>query len=124
MGDVKDFMLQAVEDIITYCKNRDIEVVFTVMPGSHTPSQQRALNTVIALGKKYGVETIDLHDFDVVDAKTDFYDMRNMGNDATASHINFSGAKKVTRFLGNWLQENYDLKDRHGESGYENWEEK
>lgn len=124
MGDVKDFMLQAVEDIITYCKNRDIQVVFTVMPGSHTPSQQRALNTVIALGKKYGVETIDLHDFDVVDAKTDFYDMRNMGNDATASHINFSGAKKVTRFLGNWLQENYDLKDRHGESGYENWEEK
>lgn len=124
MGDVKEFALQAVENMIQYCESKGVKLVFTVMPGSHTPRQQKDLNTVIALGKEYGVETIDLHDFDVVNSKTDFYDMRDMGNDATASHINYSGAKKVTRFLGNWLQEKYSLKNHHGESGYERWEEK
>lgn len=123
-GEVKEEFLQAVKDIIDYCRSRNIEVVFTVMPGSHTLRQQKALNTVIALGEQYGVETLDMHDYDVIDTKTDFYDMRDMGNDATASHINYSGAKKVTRFLGNWLQKKYFLPDHHGQADYARWEEK
>ena len=38
------------------------------------------------------------------------------------SHLNHGGAKKYTEYLGKWLNENYDIPDRRGQSGYESWE--
>lgn len=39
------------------------------------------------------------------------------------SHLNASGAQKVTRYLGQYLSEHYDVADRRGEIEYANWEE-
>ena len=38
-------------------------------------------------------------------------------------HLNFSGAEKVTKYLGNYLSEKYKLPDHRGDSAYAAWAE-
>lgn len=47
-----------------------------------------------------------------LDYRTDFYD---------GSHVNYLGAEKYTRYLSQYLKENYDLEDRRGDSTYQSW---
>ncbi len=39
------------------------------------------------------------------------------------SHLNDAGAAKLSRYLGRWLQEQYDLPDHRGEAAYAAWQE-
>ena len=36
-------------------------------------------------------------------------------------HLNLTGARKVTRYLGNYLKENYELPDHREEQSYREW---
>ncbi|MBQ6360476.1 MAG: hypothetical protein IJJ25_04970 [Lachnospiraceae bacterium] len=38
-------------------------------------------------------------------------------------HLNYRGARKVSRFLGDYLKAHYDLPDHKGENGFDRWEE-
>lgn len=49
-----------------------------------------------------------------IDFSTDFRDN---------THMNFSGAQKITRHLGHYLEGRYGLEDHRGEEGYQTWEE-
>ena len=42
---------------------------------------------------------------------------------AEASHLNYNGACKFTRYLGQWLKSNCELKDRRGDAAYESWQQ-
>ena len=37
-------------------------------------------------------------------------------------HLNYSGAEKVTNFLGAYLDKRYDLPDHRGDKEYASWE--
>ena len=37
-------------------------------------------------------------------------------------HLNYSGADKVTRYLGNYLTQNYTFPDHRGEKTYRTWD--
>ena len=41
---------------------------------------------------------------------------------ADHAHLNVSGSKKYTSYLGEWLTKNYEIPDRRGQKGYESWE--
>ena len=43
-------------------------------------------------------------------------------NDA-GDHLNYFGSVKVTRFLGNYIKENYPLTDHRGDPAYSDWDE-
>lgn len=49
-----------------------------------------------------------------VDFETDFRD---------GSHLNSYGAEKFTRYIGEWLEKQYDMEDRRQEQGYGSWAE-
>ena len=38
------------------------------------------------------------------------------------THVNVVGAQKVTAFLEDWLEENYDLPDRRGDAAYASYD--
>ena len=49
-----------------------------------------------------------------IEYSTDFRD---------TDHVNNYGAEKVTKHLGDFLVNNYNIEDKRGKSGYEEWDQ-
>ena len=50
-----------------------------------------------------------------IDWKLDSYDR--------GDHLNISGARKVTAYIGQYLADNYDLPDRRNDDGWREWDD-
>lgn len=101
--------------IMTLCRERGIEVVWTYLPFPADEEKQREANLGYVLAEEYGVPYLNFLDLDVVDLEVDCLD--------ASSHLNLSGAVKCTRYLGEFLAENFNLPDRRGEAEYACWGE-
>lgn len=102
--------------MIEECQNKDIEVILTYLPypvGNETIWMD--VNMVYDIAKEYGVPYINFLEEEIVDYNTDCYD--------DASHLNPSGGWKVTNYLGEYLQNNYNLIDHRGDKDYSYWDE-
>lgn len=102
-----------IEKFIDYCRSEGIEPVLINIPFPTDETTQRAANTAIKLGRDVNVPGINFQYEDIVDFDIDCYDKD--------SHLNPSGARKVTDYLGKFLSENYDLKDKRDYADYQNW---
>ena len=99
----------AVDDlkkIITLCKENNIEVLLINIPYNAADSQRRIDNYATILAEEYGIEYIDMFcllDEIGINYATDMAD--------ATSHLNPLGARKVTKFIGEYLEEHYDVTD-------------
>ena len=98
------------EKFIIYCKKKNIPLVLVFLPYPATQSQLRWANTSEIIAKKYDVPFINFHDMNVVDYDIDCYDSN--------SHLNPSGARKVSDYLGSYLVKEYQLEDHRKNSKY------
>ena len=104
------------ELMIEECKKRGIDVLLTYIPYPVTgESTWVDINTVSEIASEHGVRYLNYLDLDIVDYDTDCYD--------PASHLNPSGAFKVTDYMGRYLMDNYDLKDHRGDDRYAYWDQ-
>ena len=104
------------ELMIEECKKRGMDVLLTFIPYPVTgESTWVDINTVYEIAKQHDVKYLDYLALDVVDYETDCYD--------PASHLNPSGAFKVTDYMGQYLKENYDLTDHRDDPGYAYWDQ-
>lgn len=102
--------------MIEECQERGIEVLLTHLPYPSEPGYQIAANSVYKIAEKYDVNYINfVHMNHVVDYATDCYDV--------SSHLNPSGARKVTEYLGDYIMSHYDIPDRRDDADYEQWQE-
>lgn len=100
---------QRLEELLKYCKKNEIKnILFTNMPRYYSkkmlPERERN-NTAKDLIREYGYECLDLDDYVKeigLDPKTDFYNQ---------NHLNIYGQKKLTKYLGNLLNNKYHLSD-------------
>ncbi len=102
---------------IEHCQNLGIQVMLTNFPYpcSNYNEEQLYTNTVLYTAEEYGIEYFDFVYMDqIVDYSTDCYD--------PASHLNPSGAWKVTDFIGQRLSDAYGLVDHRGEAAYAPWD--
>ena len=102
---------------IEHCQSLGIEVLLTNLPYPcpNNNEEQFYTNAVMYTAEEYGVEYLDFVYMDqIVDYSTDCYD--------PASHLNPSGAWKVTDFIGQHLSETYGLPDHRGEAAYAAWD--
>ena len=100
--------------MIEECQAMGIEVLLTYLPHPSSEEQQHEANAVRWITEEYGVNFVDLVYMDqVVDYETDLFD--------SFSHLNPSGAKKVTDFLGRYITEHYDIPDRRTDEEYQVW---
>lgn len=102
---------------IEYCQNMGIRVMLTNLPYPcrNNNDEQLYTNAVLYTAEEYGIEYLDFVYMDqIVDYSTDCYD--------PASHLNPSGAWKVTDFIGQHLSEEYGLPDHRGEAAYASWD--
>lgn len=105
----EEYLRKIIED----CQKRDIEVLLVYLPYPAGEGDQRESNYVYDIAEEYGVDYINFLDMDVINYQTDLYD--------AASHLNPSGARKVTSYLGAYLAEEYGVKDQRMNEEYESW---
>ena len=104
--------IEYLEKAIEMCQERDIDVLLVYLPFMSTETDQMEANRVPDIAERYGIGYIDFLDLNVVDYGTDFYDVE---------HLNPSGARKVTSFLGQYIKEHYHIPDRRGDPDYTDW---
>ena len=102
--------------LVEMCRARGIDVVLTNVP--YPPAgenDQPYANAVYYTAMELGVEYVDFVYMDqIVDYSTDCYDAN--------SHMNPSGARKVTDYLGQMLSDSYDVPDHRGDAAYALWD--
>lgn len=107
----KEYLEKAIE----LCKKNGVEVVLTLMPHSLDKRGQEIYNYGYLMAEKYDIDYIDFNTIeDIVNYDCDFYDLNG--------HLNPSGAKKVTDYLGKYLSAKFDLKDYRDDEDYEFWD--
>lgn len=92
------------ERIIEECQNRNIPLLLTYLPFPIDETSKKEANMIQDIADKYGVNYINFTNLDVVNYHTDFAD--------PSSHMNISGQKKISKYLGEYILENYEIEDR------------
>lgn len=108
--------LDILDDMIELCKKNNIKIVFIEMPSATSWSMERH-NAVQELADSYSYDFIDFNiimDDIGIDVKKHF---RDKGN-----HLNYTGAKKVTSYVGDYLSK-YELENRTENPDYAFWNE-
>lgn len=105
------------EKIAELCKEKGIKLILFKTPKSDWGSNQYTVTSQYA--EKYSLEYIDFNtpemlDILGIDLQYDFADV---------DHLNMTGAKKVTDYLGKYLSENFDLEDYRNDSKYDSYTE-
>ena len=104
--------MEYLEKMIESCQKRGIEVVLVFLPYPIDNAENwKPVNTFADIAEKYKVRYINFFDEDIVDHSTDCYDKN--------SHLNPSGAWKVTDYLGSYLRKNYELADHRDDEAYD-----
>lgn len=113
---IPDKTLKYLDMFVEKCKSEGITLVLTEVPSSESWSYAKS-ETLAKYAKEKGVTFLDLnkHNDEIkIDWKTDTPDK--------GDHLNIYGAEKVTKFIGKYLDENFDLPDRRLDKNYSIWE--
>lgn len=101
--------------LIEACQERNIEVMLVHMPYPASEKNQMAANAVGSIAQEYDIGYVDFVSLDqVADYATDCFDSH--------SHLNSSGAQKVTDYLGRYISDHYDVPNRRDEAPYQHWD--
>lgn len=104
-----DYLCKMIEE----CESRGIEILLLYLPFPAPEGYQMEANRGYDIAKKYDVNYINFLDMDIVDYSTDCYD--------PSSHLNPSGARKVTDYLGRYISDHYDIPDQRENTDYSSW---
>lgn len=102
-------------EFVSTCKENNINVIFVEMPSANSWNQKRH-EAVAAYADQQEIPFID---FNSNMSETGFNwatDSRDGGN-----HLNHSGACKISRWLGEYLSDHYELSDHRQEAAYAQW---
>jgi len=112
MTEVAENMLR---ELLTYCKENDVNVLFTAAPWCLTETKKKKTNYMKDIVEEYGYIFIETNDY-YEDLEWDFdTDMKD------AKHANIFGATKYTRFMMDYLVEHYEFEDKRQDLKYEGW---
>lgn len=92
--------------IIEACQKKGISVLLTYLPYQVSEGWKKESNMIQDIADEYGINYINFTDLNVVNYATDFAD---------GSHMNISGDKKVTKYLGQYIMDNYEITDRRND---------
>ncbi len=108
---------KALEEMRTLCAERGIRLMLLEVPSVVLWDYSR-YNAVRAYAEEYGLEFVDLNQC-LDELQFDWKkDTRDKGD-----HMNYTGAKKVSGYVGKVLKERYSLPDRREDPAYGFWKE-
>ena len=107
--------MQYLRKIIEYCQNNDINILVTYLPHPASDNDIAASKYVKNICDEYDVNYINFLEINVIDYKIDCSDK--------SSHLNPSGARKVTDYIGKYIIKNYDGLNQKNNEKYSFWNE-
>ncbi len=110
--EVNDLFL----DLIEYCKQEKLTVLFIVHSYCQTEEHKEEYNYMKRVIEENGFSFLNTNDYyqDIgLDYSTDLYH---------DSHVNVFGAEKYTDFVSEYIDLHYDLTDKRGQSEYAEWD--
>ena len=114
---VSSYTKKYLNKIIQLAYENNCQILFICFPSESSWSYARH-NTVSDYAKKYSIPFIDLNIEQYDTGFSWLSDSRDGGN-----HLNYSGATKMTHFLGQYIKNNYQIKDKRNDSLYTSWNE-
>ena len=104
------------DDFVNTCKENNIQMILYSIPSPHNWSYARH-NVLSDLAHEHSIEFLDLN-FNVSDIginwAKDTYD--------AGDHMNYHGAKKVTKYIANYFEKNTSLTSKKGNKDYAKWD--
>ena len=115
---VSQQMEDGIIDLMNYCEEEDVNVLFVLTPQSVKDKVKRGQqNTLMDLVESRGFKTLDMNKVAAtemgLDLKVDFYNRE---------HTNLHGSIKFTDYFARYLIENYGFEDKRGDENYSDWE--
>lgn len=105
------------QKIIDLCKERDIDVILTYLPYSAPEGDQTVANAGYIIASDNNISYLNFFYEDMGNLQINYTtDCSDIG-----SHLNLSGARKTTEFIGQYIMDNYDIPDRRGDEAYSFW---
>lgn len=104
------------QKIIDFASENDIEIFFIVTPYITNSEDELVYNRIKEIAVSERIHFISSnYDYSVMDInfEEDFND---------ASHLNYSGSCKFSRYLAEELLQRFELSDHRGDSYYESWD--
>ena len=102
------------EKIIELCTNKNITVLLTFLPFPATDGFIRESHRVFDIAKKYKLNYLSWETLkDKIDFDIDFYDSDH--------HMNFSGGRKISKYIGKYLKDQYHIQDQRHNPKYKHW---
>lgn len=119
VGELSETQLKILTDIMDYAKENGIQLLFTAVPTRIGSGDQKQINRAFQIAEENGFPGINFNTEEMyqelgIDFSADFCD---------TNHLNSRGARKLTTYLGKYLAENYDFKDKRGEEQYKSWDD-
>ncbi len=109
-----DISREYITKAIEACQERGITVLLTNDPFAAKADRQMYANAIQDIADEYGVDYLNFtHIPGVVDYTIDMKDLRG--------HLNESGARKTTEYIGDFIKANYDIEDHRGDPAYSDW---
>ena len=101
--------------MINLCKKYDIELLLIELPSAESWSNDLSKKTT-EFAKENNLKYIDMN----LNAKELGFDWKTDSSDG-GDHLNVYGATKISKYLGNILQEEYNIPDRRTDAKYKEW---
>ena len=102
--------------IIEECQSRNIPIILLQPPYPIREDNHRSVHTCERIAAEYGIPMLNFVDTNRI---ADFY----IDCADPACHINVSGARKMTDYIGDYLTNHYELPDRRNDPAYAHWED-
>ncbi len=103
------------DEIREFLYEKKVPLLLTAAPNAKNWTYSKS-ESLKEYADKYGLDFLDLN-LHLKDMGIDWEkDTMDGGN-----HMSFEGSKKTTRFIEEYLRENYDLEDHRGDPRYEEW---
>lgn len=99
--------------MVDMCKLQNIDVLLIFLPYPADVKDQEGANRAYLFAQENDIPYINFLDTQVCDFQTDLHD--------EDSHLNALGAKKISVYLGKYIQQNYQIRDHRGDAEYEEW---
>ncbi|MCH5339961.1 MAG: hypothetical protein J1E01_00705 [Acetatifactor sp.] len=116
-GELTEQQANTLNELLDYCDDENLQVLFIVCPYIITESDWKILNKCGDIIQSRGYDFINFNNYyDEIglDFETDFVDK---------NHVNYLGSEKYTEYLMNYISDHYDLPDHRGDKAYSNWDD-
>ena len=117
--EIDAIAMQSLNKFVDICQENGIQVMFMEVPSANSWNMARHQ----AVADYADSKNIPFVDFNLKDnIKETGFDWQTDSRDG-GNHLNYSGAKKISAWLGDYLKRQYQLTDHRKDNQYQRWQQ-